>query len=244
MARTQLQIDADRRTETLRRNLAQDLRRMREDAGVSRAAIARLAGVDRSVVSRIEAGVLAPTLETYSRLAAALGADLASRVYPNTGPHLHDRHQVRIAEMLLACLHPRWHPTPEVGVHRPVRGWVDLALHDPLARVLVSTELESTLRRLEQLIRWSEEKALALDSSANWPSWSAGGGEPDISRLLVIRVTRANRAAAAEARRLLRAAYPADPRDALDALTGVAPWPGSALLWARLEPSGAARLTP
>jgi len=245
MTRTALQIEADAHADALRRHIAQDLRRLREDGGATKAAVAALAGVDRSVVSRMEAGTLDPTLETYCRLAAALNADLTCRVYPNAGLRIRDRHQVRIEELLLGVLHGRWRPTPEAVVRRPVRGWVDLALHDPLARVLVATELESALRRLEQLIRWSEEKARALVSNPGWAAWSAGGGPPEISRLLIVRSTRENRAIAADARRLLREAYPADPRDALDALTGTAAWPGAALLWARIDPvGGSARLMP
>ena len=116
-----------------------------------------------------------------------------------------------MAELVIGSLHPRWQVTPEVAVRRPVRGWVDLALHDPGARLLVATELESELHRIEQLIRWSAEKADAVEAG---------------SRLLVVRWTRANRTAVEAARRLLREAYPADPRDALESLTREAAWPG------------------
>ena len=235
MARTRLQLDADRHVATVRRRLAEDLVRLRSDAGVSQAAVARLAGVDRSLLSRVESGATDPTLETYGRLAAALGADLAARVYPQTGPSIRDRHQVRMAEVLVGAAHPRWQPTPEVAVRRPVRGWVDLALHDPAEHLVVASELESGLHRIEQLLRWSAEKADALASSPLWQVWSASGREPRVSRLLVVRWTRANRDAAAAARRLLREAYPADPRDALEALTTAAPWPGAAVLWARID---------
>ena len=235
MTRTRLQIDADERTARKRATLAEDLQRLRADAGVSLTAAADAAGIDRSVVSRIEAGTLHPTLETYGRLAAALGADLAARVYPQTGPAIRDRHQVRMAELLITFLHPRWQPAPEVAVRRPVRGWIDLALHEPTDHLIVAAELESELHRIEQLLRWSTEKAEALASSSMWPSWTASGREPRVSRLLVLRWTRANRHAAAAARRLLREAYPADPRDAMDALGGTAPWPGAALVWARID---------
>lgn len=241
MSRTRLQLDADRHAEVLRRALAEDMRRLREDAGASRAAVAALAGIHPSVVSRIEAGVLDPTLETYARVSAALGADFAARVYPQSGPAIRDRHQVRMAELVLAAVHPRWHVTPEVAVRRPVRGWIDLAIHDPAAHTAVAVELESGIHRTEQLIRWSSEKAHALPSSSIWPTWLASGHEPQISRLLVVRWTRANREIATAARRLLREAYPADPGDALDALTGTAAWPGPALLWARIG-AGTARL--
>jgi hypothetical protein len=100
-----------------------------------------------------------------------------------------------------------------------VRGWVDLALSDSTIGLVVAAELESVLRRIEQLIRWSAAKAEAIDAA---------------SRLLVLRWTRANRQVVDESRRLLRQAYPADPRDALASLTGSAAWPGPALIWARI----------
>ena len=235
MPRTRLQLDADRRAADLRRRIAEDLRRLRLDAGASQVAVARLAGIDRSVVTRLEAGTLSPTVETYVRLAAALGADYTARVYPNTGPEIHDRHHVRMADAVMAAARERWRITPEVAVRRPARGWIDLALHDPSARLVVATELESDLRRIEQLIRWSTEKAASIDSSSVARGWELDGVRPAVSRLLVVRWTRANRDVAEAARRLLREAYPADPRDALDAIAGRATWPGPALLWARID---------
>ena len=107
-------------------------------------------------------------------------------------------------------------------------------LFDPLEPALVASELESDLRRIEQLLRWSQEKAASLPSADGWASWSAVPS-PVVSRLLIVRHTRANRAAVADARRQLRDAFPADPQDALDALHGTARWPGAALVWARLD---------
>jgi len=221
--------------------LAEDLRRMRVDAGLSHRALAAAAGVDPSIISRLQAGQVRPSMEMYMRIASALGADYVNRVYPNTGPRVRDRHQVRIAELVLASLHPRWGATPEVAVRRPARGWVDLVLHDPPA-TLVATELESGLHRIDQLLRWSGDKADSLPSARDWPAWSSNRA-PTTHRLLVVRWTRANRDAASAARRQLREAYPADPRDALEALTGDAAWPGSALIWARLD-SSVPRLDP
>jgi transcriptional regulator with XRE-family HTH domain len=237
MARTRsdLQAAADQHAAQLRADLARDLRQARRDAGLTQRAVAAAAGVVPSVVSRLEAGASEPSFETYARVAAVLGADLSVRVWPTTGPAIHNRHSVPMADLVLGSLHPRWRPTPEVRVLNPSRGWVDLALHDPAARLVVATELEAQFRRVEQLLRWSGEKALALPSSAAWRGWCAGGGPPETSRLLVVRWTRSNREIATSARRLLEAAYPADPRDALAALTGTARWPGPALLWARIH---------
>jgi hypothetical protein len=40
-----------------------------------------------------------------------------------------------------------------------------------------------------------------------------------------------------EFQRQLAAAYPAHPADAMAALNGTARWPGSALVWAEIEPN-------
>jgi hypothetical protein len=150
-------------------------------------------------------------------------------MYPTTGPTIRDRHQSRIAEALLLVRHPRWKAFAEIAVRSPSRGWIDLGLFDAHASQFVASEIQSELRRLEQIIRWSAEKAASLPS---WEGWPHLGVQPDVSSLLMVRDTRANREVAHEFRRLLAAAYPADPEDALAALSGVTAWPGSAVLWA------------
>jgi transcriptional regulator with XRE-family HTH domain len=231
------EFEAAVRRSTARRHasLSEDLTRFREDAGVSRTRLAREAGVDRRYLDRIEQGVAHPSIETYQRLAAALGADLSTRLFANTGPAIRDRLQAPILEMLLRDRHPRWDPFTEVSVRRPSRGWIDVVLHDARARVLVAGELQSELRRLEQLIRWQTAKAEGLPS---WNGWPHLGEAPMISRLLVVRRTRATRAVAAEFASQLRVAYPAHPDDAVAALTGSAPWPGPALVWVVIDSRG------
>ena len=83
--------------------------------------------------------------------------------------------------------------------------------------MFIATEIQSELRRLEQLVRWSEAKAAALPS---WEGWPHLGEHVAVSRLLVVRDTRTNRDIAATFRRLLRTAYPSEPEDALAALVG------------------------
>ena len=205
-----------------------DVYRLRTDAGIPRTQLAHVAAIDQSYLARIEKGTVDPSADVCARLALALGADLARRLYPNTGPAIRDRHQAPISEALLAFAHPRWQRFAEVAVRQPSRGWIDLAFHDPGQRVLIATEIQSDLRRLEQLIRWSTAKAESLPS---WDGWTHLG-HVTVSRLLVVRDTRSTRRTVEEFRRLLRTAYPADGREALESLTGVARWPGAALLWA------------
>ena len=212
--------------------LAEDLLGQREDAGVSRRQLAAASGVDVRYLARIEAGRESPSLATYQRLAAALGADLHARIYPNTGPSLRDRHSARMLETLLEPLHARWQRYTELGVTRPHRGWIDLGLHDPIGHQFVASELQSELRRLEQLVRWHAAKAESLPS---WEGWPHLGPEPAISRLLVVRRTRTTLAVARDVARQLRVAYPAHPDDALAALVGTAPWPGPAIVWIVLD---------
>ena len=132
-------------------------------------------------------------------------------------------------------LNARWTPSPEVPVLRPARGVIDLVLHEQAARLLVATELQSALRRLEQQIRWHREKELSLPSSDLWRR-AARDGEPATSRLLVVRSTVETRRLAREFEETLRAAYPARAADVVAALTSAAaPWPGPGIAWMRVE---------
>ncbi|MBI2782459.1 MAG: helix-turn-helix transcriptional regulator [Chloroflexi bacterium] len=215
-----------------RARLVEDLERLCADAGVPLETLATAAGVPGSYLRRIMAGKAHPSLETYSKLAAPLGADLATRIYPNTGPTVRDRHQARIVEAFLQILHPRWKPATEVAVRQPARGWIDVVLHEPREALVAAVEIESDIRRLEQQLRWARMKADSLPSSDAWPRH---GDPPRTSQLLIVRRTRATRQTALEFARQLALAYPAHPEDALAALTGTAAWPGSAMLWAQIN---------
>ena len=53
-----------------------EVRRLREAAGLSQRQLAEKMGSTQSVIARLEAGGVEPTLATLDRAAAALGADL------------------------------------------------------------------------------------------------------------------------------------------------------------------------
>ncbi len=235
MGETRLQHDAKRRAIEVRRSVGEHLRRLREDAGLTRAAVASAAGIHPSYMTRLEDGRREAGYEVLAAVGAVLGADLSVRLFPNTGPRIHDRTQAPMGEALLRVLNARWTPSPEVPVLRPARGVIDLVLHDQAARLLVATELQSALRRLEQQIGWHREKEQSLPSSNLW-RWAARDGEPATSRLLVVRSTVETRRLAREVEETLRAAYPARAVDVVAALTSAtAPWPGPGLAWMRVE---------
>jgi transcriptional regulator with XRE-family HTH domain len=221
-----------RRSGDLRRAIGQEITRLATDAGVSLRAVSRESGVDSGHLTRIVRGDSEASLTTLVAIAQALGADLAVHVYPVVGSPIRDRHQAAISDALLGIVDPsRWIGTPEVLVRRPVRGWVDLALHDQRAVLLIATEIETLLRRLEQLLRWHQAKVDALPSSDLWRFVTADG-PVSTSPLLVIRSTAFNRRVAIEHERLLGASFPGSTEAARAALTGKDPWPGPAVLWA------------
>ena len=225
-----------RRVALVNRDLGTELRVLREDAGLTRLAVGRAAGVSDAFLGRIEDGNAHPSNETLTRLGLVLGADVRVRLYPNTGPLIRDRHQAAMLEALLGVLHPRWHAFTEVAVRRPSRGWIDALLHEPRQHLALATEIQSELRRLEQLVRWSGEKAASLPS---WVGWDRLVEEPRIDRLLIVRRTRATREVAASHDRQLRLAYPTHPDDALAALAGTSAWTGPALVWSVIDGRGA-----
>ncbi len=233
---TRLQAQADHAAIARRRAVGEDLRRLREDVGASKAAIARLAGIDASYLTLIEDGRREPTGSVLGRVAAALGADVSLRLFPNTGPRIRDRFQARMIEALLHEVSPAWQRFVEVPVQRPVRGFIDLVLfHPPTSRV-VSIEVHSDLRRLEQQLRWAAEKSDALPSSTIWSELQRSGSTLAISRVLILRSTSRTRDLYRTFSGTIQAAYPADPATVRRALArpDVA-WPGNGVVWARVD---------
>lgn len=210
-----------------------DIRGMRMDVGLSQRRLADAAGIDHAFLSQIERGLREPSLAVLVAISTALGGELRVRIYPGTGPRIRDPLQARMVEALLRDLHPRWTRYLEVPVYRPVRGVIDLVLHDPMALVAGATEIQSELRRLEQQLRWSHEKADALPSASIWPSLEPC---PCVDRLLIVRNTRVNRAVVERFAATLTTDYPAPAIDAYRALTTAdAPWPGSAIVWIAVD---------
>jgi transcriptional regulator with XRE-family HTH domain len=241
MGETRLQRDARLREVETRRAIGSALRDLRIDSGLTIAAVARAAGIDRGYLSRIETGVRAASIRVLTAVAAALGADLSVKLYANTGPRIRDRFSAPMSEALLHALHARWTADPEVAVHRPARGVIDLVLSDVHQPTLVATELQSEMRRLEQQVRWHRLKEESLRSADLW-RFVAADETPPTSRLLVLRSTRTTRELANTFEKTLRAAYPARTVDVVRALTTAdAPWPGAGIVWMRV-PGGRAEL--
>lgn len=55
----------------------EDLRRMREEAGLTQVSLAKVSGVDRATINKVEQGKRSPSIETLEKLAEALDIEVA-----------------------------------------------------------------------------------------------------------------------------------------------------------------------
>jgi transcriptional regulator with XRE-family HTH domain len=236
-----VQRETGRQSRRIRLDVGEHIRRLRLDAGLTLTDLGAVTGIDRSHLARIESGAASASLDALVAIGVALGADLSLRYFPGAAPRLVDRFQAPMVEAFIHQLDPRWLVRLEVPVHKPARGVVDAALIDRASPTAVATEFQSEFRRVEQQIRWNNEKADGLASRL---------GEEDghearatVSRLLVLRSTTATRDVAHRYEATLAAAYPARTRDVVGALAGPAQaWPGPGIVWMRVEKGSAVLL--
>lgn len=227
ISRTEVTRETARRLRRFWLQNGEQIRRLREEAGVSIGDLAGVAEIHKSYLARVEAGLARPSIETLTAISIALGADLSVRYYAGSGPRLHDRFQAPMVESFLSELDTRWTVQLEVPILRPSRGVIDLVLTD-------ACEVQSELRRLEQQIRWNTEKADGL--AARLDQEDPSRGPHLVSRLLVLRSTDATREVAKQYGKTLATAYPARSRDVILALTtSSVPWPGAGIVWMNLH---------
>jgi transcriptional regulator with XRE-family HTH domain len=219
-----------------RRAIGAELRRARQDANVSLRALGRASRLDPSHLARVEAGDHALGQDALVAAATALGRDVSVRLFESAAaPHVRDRLQVLMIEALLAALHPRWVPSLEVAVYRPVRGVIDVVLQDRDTLDLVAGEAHSLLHTVEGQLRWAGQKADALPSATGWP-WADAVEPPRIGRLLLLRSCSAMHDLIRAATRTFATAYPGDTEQAAAALTGPGGrWPGAAVAWVTID---------
>jgi transcriptional regulator with XRE-family HTH domain len=234
ISKTAIARETDRRMRHVLIRIGDDIRQLRLDAGVSLRQLAEATGIDASHLARIEKGTAHASVETLTAVAIALGGNLSLRFYADAGPRIHDRFQAPMIEGLLRSVHLDWSPGLEVVVPGKLRGVADIVLTHRIQPVLVVGEVQSQFRRIEQQLRWMAEKTAAFEAS-----------RPDgvsVSRLLVLRSTTTTREIARRYEALLRVAYPARAAELFRALTTAdVPWPGSGIVWMRLE-NGSAEL--
>jgi transcriptional regulator with XRE-family HTH domain len=211
-----------------------EVRTLRLDAGVSLRELAVATGLHPSHIARIEAAKVNASIEALTAIGVALGADLGIKYFAGSGPRLVDRFQVAMVESFVRCLDPRWSVRLEVPVMTPARGVVDAALVDRSSPLAIAAEFQSEFRRMEQQIRWNNEKADGL--AARLDDEAGVATARTVSQLLVLRSTTTTREIARRYEAVLKAAYPSRAADLVGALTTAdAQWPGPGIVWMRIE---------
>jgi transcriptional regulator with XRE-family HTH domain len=217
-----------------RMRLGEDVRVLRLDAGVSLRELSAVTGVHPSHIARIETAKKTASIETLTAIGVALGAELSLKYFAGSGPRLVDRFQVVMVDAFVRCLHARWSVRLEVPVTTPARGVVDAALLDRSSSLAVAAECQSEFHRIEQQIRWNNEKADGL--AARLADEARDGSDRSVLQLLVLRSTTTTREIARRYEAVLRVAYPARTADLIKALTTPkTPWPGPGIVWMRVE---------
>jgi transcriptional regulator with XRE-family HTH domain len=235
-SQSRIRLEGNRRLREVIRGLGVEMRRQREDQGVSQAAIARAAGLSPAHLCGIEAGTSPASVTTLARVAAALGARLDVRLVPQSGSPLRDHLQAAMVEAFMRGLSPVWGRHVELPVERPVRGVIDVVRVHRQRPLVLAVEVHSEIRRLEQQLRWAHEKARALANTDLVASIFEPQTRPIVDPVLLLPSTRSTRELAREFEATLLAAYPARATDLLMSLeNGGVRWPGPGILWAQID---------
>lgn len=182
-------------------DLATELREARLAAGVSQDHVGRVAGLNQSMISRIERGQVASAgIDALTRHCAALGLRLSLRVYPE-GVAVRDAGQLRLIGRFRAELDGwlGWRTEVPVAEAADLRAW-DVLLSGPGT---VGIDAEVRLRDIQSVQRRSELK------------WRDAGLD---RMVLLVAATRHNRAVIREHREALRSTFPADTAEVMAAL--------------------------
>jgi transcriptional regulator with XRE-family HTH domain len=195
-------VEASRTTRRAVATAVLDIRDARLEAGLSQRTVAAAAGISRSHLTSVEAGMRMASLEVLAQLAAVVGLELSLRVHP-AGDALRDAAQLRMLARFVPLVGPAWTRRAEVPVSADPRDRraFDLVLSAGTGRVAV--EAVSRLVAAEAQVRRIMLKAAV--------------GRVD-AVVLVLADTRHNRAAARPAAPTLRAAFPIHQRAVLAAL--------------------------
>jgi|SRR5438105_2075551 len=183
------------------REFAEEFRVAASTSGLTQRQIAVRAHVDQSLVSRIQRGLVVPTLEMAERLSLAVGHRLSIKVLPGPGPRLRDTGQMQLAEAIQAQAHPKWKVLLEVPAAPPpdLRA-ADLVLTQ--AEHAIHIEIERWLRDFQAQLRRGQLKRLALGERLERP----------VRLVIAVADSRSCRSVIAQHSAIVHAALPMSPR--------------------------------
>lgn len=186
------------------------VRAVRHDHRLRQSDVARIAGVDQSVVSDLENGRLeGVSLRSSRKIAAALGVDLVidARWRGGTADRLLDRGHAAIVEIVTARLVASgWVVEPEFSFNSfGDRGSVDVLGWHPARRALLIVEVKTELTDLQAMLMSMSKKVRIVPEIVER---QRGWGSRCLGRLLVVAGTSANRTIARRHATTFGASFP------------------------------------
>ena len=199
---------------------AEDFRELRLRIGVSPRAVAEAIGVDPSVINRLERADPSVSPVIRARACAVLGADFRMQLYRERSALIYDAAHARLVDRLVAMAGGGWRTELELAL--PGRRSVDAGFFSRSAVVL--TEVESRLRRLEEIQRELQSERESVTD--------AFGRDRPIHVVLALPPTHHHRALVREHPALIRTAFSAASAQIRAALADAAlPFRGDGILW-------------
>lgn len=191
----------------------------RTNAGLSRRAAARLAGVSPATLRSVELGEASVRIGTACRVAAAVGLKVWAKAFPVREPSLRDTGQLHLAELLRSICHAAYRVAFEVGMSE--RRSIDVVVFG--ATEIIAVEIYRMIVDLQAQYRSAAAKRDELAALHQRP----------VRLVLVLEDTRRNRAALREHAGVLATLLPADSREVLRALRSGGPLHRDGILWLR-----------
>lgn len=183
--------------------------------------LATIVGVSRPLITAIEAGHTAPSLDLVQRIAAALGLeiDIVARqplvAFPKPGDQVHAWCSGHVDRRLRAA---GWETRREQTiVLARAHGWIDLLAFDPRTRTLVIVEIKTRiddLGAIERQLGWYERDAPQIAQRHGWRPRR-------IDTWLLILASEEAEAAIRDQREVLRLGFPVRASDMRQVLAGV-----------------------
>jgi transcriptional regulator with XRE-family HTH domain len=188
---------------------------VRRHLGLRQADVATLAGLDQTVVSRLERGLISGvSITSLRRVCAALGIEpsIELRWRGGLADRLIDQDHARLVEVALRILAKAgWTTVPEYSFSvYGERGSVDILAWHPVHRALLIVEVKTRLTDLQALLMAMSRKVrLVPGLVADERGWDRSV----LGRVVLVADTRANRTIVDGHRSMFDATFPARSRE-------------------------------
>lgn len=228
-----LAVEAERRVGELKRRIGTEVVGMRGRRSWTQQQLARRAGVDRLVISRVERGVVAVDVELLQRIALALEVPLNCAFGRDPRAEVADAGHLAMQELVLRLGRANGYVGGFELPTRPAEPWrsIDVVLADEARRRVICVECWNTIGDIGAAVRGSARKAAELDALA------AGriGEGVRVGLVWVVRATTRNRGLVAQYPHVFASRFTASSRSWVAALSeGKDPPTEPGLVWCDL----------